>query len=73
MVRARRCREWTDHPPRLSTVEPPAALYMHMKLASLYCLFGAASAALPRHHPQHSAPKDLLQVRYPTPRLCIGT
>jgi hypothetical protein len=33
-----------------------------MQLVSLFfCLVGGASAALPHHHPQHSAPKELLQ------------
>jgi hypothetical protein len=40
---------------------PPQQKKPDMQLVSLYCLFGAASGALPHHHPQHSAPKELLQ------------
>jgi hypothetical protein len=31
------------------------------RVSLFFCLFGAASATLPHHHPQHSAPKELLQ------------
>ena len=34
---------------------------MKLLLATLCCLAGSAAAALPDHHPQHRAPKDLLQ------------
>ena len=33
---------------------------MWLVCVSLYCLYGATFGALPSHHPQHSAPTDLL-------------